>query len=138
MTDISVTTTAHQAEKRGWLWGEHGTEPGSTPSITLDFSLFTAGTHYPNGFLPSGTVLGKVTASGFYGPFDSAATDGRQLAAGAGLLFGSLKAPTAPNTRVGGALYVHGFVDPVRCPFQTGAGGVTAAAKTALPLIYWA
>ena len=36
MTDISVQTTSFQVEKRSWLLGPHGTEPGATPSITLD------------------------------------------------------------------------------------------------------
>lgn len=134
-TDISVQSTAYQVEKRGWLWGQHGTEPGSNPSITLDFALFTAGTHYPNGYVPSGTVLGKVTASGKYGPYDSGAADGRQTAAG--LLFSSVKAPTNTATPVGGAIFVHGFVDPARLPFQSGTGFASTAAKTSLNLIYW-
>lgn len=136
MTDISVQTTGYQVEKRGWLWGTHGTGPGDNPSIILDFSTFTAGTHYPNGYVPSGTVLGKVTATGAYGPYDSAATDGRQTAAG--LLFSSVKAPANTATKVGGALFVHGFVDPARLPFQSGTGSASSAAKTSLNLIYWA
>ena len=137
MTDISVQTTAYQVEKRGWLWGEHGTEPGANPSITLDFANggFVAGTHYPNGYVPSGTVLGKITASGKYGVYDSGAADGRQTAAG--LLFSSVKAPTSTATPVGAALFVHGFVDPARCPFTSGTGAPLTAAKTSLNLIYW-
>lgn len=133
MTDISVSTTAFQTEKRGWLWGEHGTEPGTTPSITLDISKFTAGTHYPNGYVPSGCVLGKVTATGLYGPYDDTAADGRQVATG--LLFGSL--PATGRVKVGGAQVVHAFVDALRLPFQTGTGSIDAAAKVDLPLIYW-
>lgn len=139
MTDISVVTTNYQVENRGWLWGEHGTEPGSTPSITLDVSKFTAGTHYPNGTIPSGTVLGKVSATGLYGPYDDTASDGRQTAAG--LLFGSLPALNANGTakaKVGGALFVHGFVDPARMPFSSGSGAIDANGKADLPLIHWA
>jgi hypothetical protein len=135
-SDISVSTTAYQVEKRGWLWGQHGTGPGDNPSVTLDVSTFTAGTHYPNGYIPSGTVLGKITATGKYGPYDSGAADGRQTAAG--LLFSSVKVPASTSTPVGGALFVHGFVDPARLPFQSGTGFASAAAKTALNLIYWA
>ena len=51
-------------------------------SITLDVSKFTANTHYPNGRLKSGLYLGLVTASSKYGPYDDAATDGRQTAVG--------------------------------------------------------
>lgn len=69
MTDISVSTTAFQVEKRSWLLSQHGTDPGTTPSITLDVSAFTAATHYPNGYIPSGTNLAKITANGLYGPY---------------------------------------------------------------------
>lgn len=69
MTDISVSSVSYQVEKRSWLLSPHGTDPGTTPSITLDVSAFTAGTHYPNGYIPSGTNLAKITASGLYGPY---------------------------------------------------------------------
>lgn len=69
MTDISVATVNYQVEKRAWLLSPHGTDPGTTPSITLDVSAFTAGVHYPNGYIPSGTPLGKITATGLYGPY---------------------------------------------------------------------
>ena len=131
MSDINVQTTNYQAENRGWLWGTHGTGPGDNPSATLDVSLFTQATHYPNGYIPSGTVLGKVTSSGLYGPYDPSATDGREDAAG--LLFGTLKATGRPA----GALVVHGFVQASRLPFQSGTGSADSAAKTALNLIHW-
>jgi hypothetical protein len=132
--DLTVRTTAFQAESRGWLWGPHGTEPGANPTITLDLTLFVAGTHYPNGYIPSGCVIAKVTATGLYGPVDAAAVDGRATAGG--LLFNSENVTTG-QTRASNALFVHGFVDPARCPFQSGTGGVTTAAKNALTLIYW-
>jgi hypothetical protein len=69
MTSIEVQTTSYQVEKRSWLLSQHGTDPGTTPSITLDVSAFTAGVHYPNGYIPSGTALAKITATGLYGPY---------------------------------------------------------------------
>jgi hypothetical protein len=69
MTDISVASTSYQVVKRAWLLSPHGTDPGTTPSITLDVSAFTAAVHYPNGYIPSGTPLGKITATGLYGPY---------------------------------------------------------------------
>lgn len=69
MTDISVTTTSWQVEKRDWLLSPHGTGPGTNPSIVLDVSAFTANIYYPNGYIPSGTALAKITASGLYGPY---------------------------------------------------------------------
>lgn len=68
-TDISVMKTLYQTEKRDWLLGSHGTDPGATPSIVLDVSAFTANVHYPNAFIPSGTNLAKITTSGLYGPY---------------------------------------------------------------------
>lgn len=137
MTDISLRTTNYQVEKRGWLWGTHGTEPGTNPTITLDFANggFVSGTHYPNGYVPSGTVLGKITASGKYGVYDATAEDGRGVAAG--LLFDSTSVPTVTSTPVGAAMFVHGFVDPARLPFQAGTGSASAAAKASLNMIYW-
>lgn len=69
MTDISVTTTSWQVEKRDWLLSPHGTGPGTNPSIVLDVSAFTPAVHYPNGYIPSGTPLAKITSSGLYGPY---------------------------------------------------------------------
>lgn len=133
MTEIGVITTTHHAEDRSWLYGPHGTEPGTTPGVTLDLSLFDKDRHYPKGFVPSGIVLAKVTATKLFGPYDAAATDGRQNAKG--LLFGSLPARAATG-RVGGAALVHGFINPDRLPIKDGSGSLDAAARAALPLIH--
>lgn len=69
MTDISVIKTPFQSEDRSWLLSPHGTEPGTTPSITLDVSLFDHDIDYPNGYVPSGTVLGEVAGTGLFGPY---------------------------------------------------------------------
>ncbi len=139
MTDISVVTTQYQSENRSWLLSEHGTEPGTTPGVTLDISKFVAGTHYPNGYIPSGTVIGLVTATGLYGPYDPDGNDGRETATG--ILFGSLPVRTG-STKVGGAQVVHGFVAETKLPFASAAvgteGRLDAAAKADLPLIHFA
>lgn len=75
MTDISVTKTEYQVENRSWLLGPHGTEPGTTPSVTLDIATFVEATHYPNGFLPSGLPVGRITASGLYGLYAGRANE---------------------------------------------------------------
>lgn len=38
-----------------WLASTHGT--GNAPTGTLTVTGFTAGTHYPNGYIPSGTPV---------------------------------------------------------------------------------
>lgn len=70
MTDISVQSSAYGVENRSWLLGQHGTEPGATPSITLDISSFTAGTHYPDGYIKSGEPL-ALLSTGLYGPYEN-------------------------------------------------------------------
>jgi hypothetical protein len=72
MTDISVHTTAHQVEDRSWYLGT-AEMPGFTVSGTLDISAFTAGTHYPDGYIKSGEPLVRL-GSGLYAPY--AATGG--------------------------------------------------------------
>lgn len=120
MTDISVVTKQGHVEKRSWLLSPHGTEPGMTPSVTLDVALFTPASHYPNGYIPSGIVLGKVTATGRYGPYDDTASDGRQVAAG--LLFGSLNVRSGA-TKIGGARLIHGHVNEAKLPIASGSSG---------------
>ena len=123
------STVTYGTDSRAWLWGPHGTEPGTTPSIVLDISSFTAATHYPNGQIPSGTVLGKITASGKYGLYESAASDGRQTAVG--ILFNS-ESVRDGQTTAANAMLVHGFVETARLPFPA---QVTTPVKTALNLI---
>jgi hypothetical protein len=55
--------------------------------------------------LPAGTVLGKITASGKYGPYDDTATDGRQTAVG--ILAEDVD---ATSSDVGTWMIVHGIV----------------------------
>jgi hypothetical protein len=65
--DLGLTNKTYNVEDRSWLASRDGTE--YTQTITLDVSAFTANTHYPNGYIPSGIVLGQITASGLYGPY---------------------------------------------------------------------
>ncbi len=65
--DISVRQDpTWTAEDRSWLGSRDGTDV--TRSITLDTSGFTANTHYPNGYVPSGMCLIRL-ASGLYVPY---------------------------------------------------------------------
>jgi hypothetical protein len=65
--DLSQRTETFGQDDQSWLGSAHGTEMAR--SITLDTSAFTSGTHYPNGYFPSGLAVGKITASGKYGPY---------------------------------------------------------------------
>jgi hypothetical protein len=64
---LTPTVEVFGNDDQRWLGSAHGTD--ACPSITLDTSAFTAGTHYPNGYFPSGLPLGKITSSGMYGPY---------------------------------------------------------------------
>ena len=63
-----------------WLGSGHGIRNARTE--ILDISTFTAGTHYPNGYIPSGMPVAKV--GGVLVPYD--ATEG--TVTGAGILAG--------------------------------------------------
>lgn len=128
-TDISMVTTTYQVGNRQWLL----TQPDYKPNVTLDISKFTAGTHYPNGYIPSGTVIGKVTATGLFGPYNNAATDGTEVAYG--LTYGDVRAIRSNGTaatKVGTGAVVSGTVAQAKLPFQSGTGSIDTAGKTDL------
>lgn len=113
--DLSVRDEVFGSENRAWLGSQHGTE--SNRSITLDVSTFTEATHYPDGVIPSGVVLGEITASGLFGPFDPDAEDGRDTAAGH--LFNSTPV-RAGVTNIGAPLLDHGAVVESKLPAASG------------------
>lgn len=124
MSDITVVSTGYTGENRSWLAGPHGTEPGATPSVTLDISKFTV----TGERIPSGTVLGKVTATGKYGPYDNALSNGQEVAVG--ILFGTVPVRSG-QTQAAAAMLVHGFV------YEAKLTGIDAAGKTDLKLIHF-
>jgi hypothetical protein len=75
--DIHPYTTQEELfVGRPWLLNFHGS--GMNETITLDLSKFSLGTHYtaPSAFQPenklkSGLPLGKIAASGLYGPYSA-------------------------------------------------------------------
>ena len=122
--DLSVRTETFGQDDQSWLGSAHGTNAGRT--ITLDTSAFTAGTHYPNGYFLSGIPLGKITASGKYGPYNDAAVDGTETLVG--LLLTAVPAPSATTTDVAGALFDHGRVVEANLPIAIDAAGKTDVA----------
>lgn len=131
-SDISVRSTSYSVDDRAWIIGTHGTD--LTPSVTLDISKFTKNTHFPDGYIKSGTPLGKITTSGLYGPYNDSAEDGTEVCAG--LLFSFVRAidPNNGNTlsKVGGAIFVHGAVKESKLPIAINANG-----KNDLSKIVW-
>jgi hypothetical protein len=128
--DLSQTTQTFVSDDQSWLGSAHATDTAET--VTLDIALFTTllGSTFTGGFIPSGVVIGKVTATGKYGPYSNAALDGRETARG--FLFHAVKAKTGDtNDKVGASLW-HGQVIEAKLP--TGHG-LDAAAKVELKLI---
>jgi|SRR5262252_1175844 len=135
--DVAVQTFPFLGnEDRRWLGTRLGTNQNR--SITLDPSLFTAN-HLINGALPSGTVLGLTTATGFYGPYDDAATGtGRETAAG--FLFNTTRLGNgtgldlATAAKVGAPLYWGpGIIKQSFLPAPAATTGkIDAAARTDL------
>lgn len=124
--DISVRTETSQVEDRSWLASAHGTE--ATASIVLDVSAFTAATHLPNGYIPSGVALGRISATGLYGPYNNTLGNGQEVCAG--FLFSAVAvAGGTGGPDVAGALLEHGSVRESRLPANH---GLDAAGKTDL------
>lgn len=103
----------------GWLGSSHGTE--SCASITIDESTLTEGTHYPDGYLPSGTPLGLISDTGLYGLWSDSDVDGE-----IGFLLEPVKVTSGSNPI--GALLEHGVIIADQLPFEIDSSVLTAIA----------
>ncbi|WP_280393054.1 hypothetical protein [Nocardia wallacei] len=109
---------------------------GTTPGVTVATSTAGVTGHYPNGYIPSGCAVGKVTATGLFGPYDDSASDGRQTCYG--LTMGDVtvvRQNGSTASKVGTGAFVRGAVNTGWLPFQSGPGSIDANAKTDLPTI---
>lgn len=78
------TDGAFSGTSKAWLANRKGLD--TCRPITLALELFSPATHYPNGFIPSGMCLGKVTTgtlSGLYGPYNGVANEVQTINLGA-------------------------------------------------------
>lgn len=130
-TDLTVTSQTFGGGGRPWFIGEHG---ANMPlNVVLDWSTFT-GANFTDGTVKNGCVVGRITASGKYGPYDNAATDGRETAVG--LLFNGGRIPADTATVSSDAALVHGHVRAKLLPYASGAGALDSNARNDLRLIY--
>lgn len=119
-TEIAQRSTQFAGEDRRWLdGGLHG--QNTNKDVTLDGSLFPAGT-FPDGRVPSGVVLGIVTATDLAGPYDGAAVDGRAVAVGHLLNTETVR----PGAQILTAALRHGVVNRNLLPANS---GLAAAAE---------
>jgi hypothetical protein len=120
--NLGLITESFSQDRRDWLAGDHGTDIAL--SVTLDVTKFTAGTHYPDGYIKSGIPLGKITAGGKYGLYDDAASDGRQTLVG--FLFTSVEVVTRRGATLSsavGSMLVHCAVKESKLPVAVDAAG---------------
>ncbi|MEV6432579.1 head decoration protein [Nocardia sp. NPDC051463] len=110
-----------------------GLTGGSSPGVTVATATGGVVGHYVNGYIPSGCVIGKVTATGRFGPYDDGASDGREVAYG--ITFAPVRVIRengSTATKVGTGALVLGVVSASKLPFQTGPGSIDANGRTDL------
>lgn len=112
-----------------WLGTTHAVNNNRTEM--LDISAFTAGTHYPDGYIRSGTPVAKV--GGVLVPYD--ATEATVTGAGilAGFVFGDQKVVGTADFAV--PLYDHGRVVVSKVP-GTFAKPAAAAKLSATTIVF--
>lgn len=108
---------------QSWLGSTHGIANARTE--ILDISAFTAGTHYPDGYIKSGTPVAKV--GGVLVPYD----DTQATTTNAGVLAGFILTdqPVVGTADFGVPVLDHGRVRTAKLPFTVTVPG--AAAKLA-------
>jgi len=92
-------------EDQRWI-GNGGMPIGTPRSIVLDRSAFDLDPDtgdFPNGMIPSGVYLSRITATGLYGPYDGDP-------AAAGLLFASIPYDRNSEGDLAAALFWSGEV----------------------------
>ncbi|WP_405927925.1 head decoration protein [Streptomyces griseus] len=124
--DLNLKVESFTQDRRDWLGSAHGTD--APVSVTLDVSKFTKSTHYPDGYLKSGIALGKVTTGGKYGPYDAAATDGREDIVGFLFTGVDVDARQVASTSVVGSMLIHCFIREAKLPVAVDSAGKTAVA----------
>lgn len=137
MVDLTVYTETGSDDDQSWLGSDHGTD--ATDSIMLAGALFTG--VWTDGRVPSGVAVAKITAAGptlgMYGPYDDAASDGRQVFAGFLYTHAAViqrQGIAFQTNNVGGALLWHGEIVQANLPAQSGVGSIDAAGKVDNPL----
>ncbi|MEU0078558.1 hypothetical protein ABZY58_11730 [Micromonospora tulbaghiae] len=74
--DISLRTTEFYVEDQSWLASRDGTDVSR--GMTLYLPAFTQNVHYPNGYIPSGIVVARITSGAgkdMYGPYAGSASE---------------------------------------------------------------
>lgn len=122
----SLKTETLGGGDQSWLGSTHGIANARTE--ILDISAFTAGTHYPNGYIPSGLPVAKV--GGVLVPYDAL----EATVTNAGILAGFVLTNKATDgvADFGAPLIDHGRVKVANLPivFVAPAAAAKRAATT--------
>ena len=112
-----------------WLGSTHGIANARTE--ILDISAFTANTHYPNGYIPSGLPVAKV--GGVLVPYDAS----ESTVTGAGILAGFVLTDQAVvgTADFGVPLLDHGRVIAAKLPISFTAPAA-AAKRSATTIVF--
>ena len=127
--DLSVRTVSYGSGNHTWLGSSHGTN--NAIGVTIDVEALTETDHYPNGYLPAGTVLANITSSGLRAPYDPADTPAG-IGTATGFLLEDVKIPTDGTTDVAAAELRHGRIVEANLPLSGVTGEIDAAGKTDL------
>lgn len=124
-----LRTEAYGSGNLAWLGSAHAI--GNARTETVDVSAFTAGTHYPDGFIRSGQPVAKV--AGLLVPYD--ATEG--TVTGAGILAGHIlfDQPVIGTADFPAPLVDHGRVVVAKVP-GTFVKPAAAAKLSATTIVY--
>lgn len=117
-----------------WLRSTHAIWNGRTES--LDIGAFTAGTHYPNGYIPSGTPVALV--AGQLVPYDSAEVTTTNAGVLAGHILTDIPVVAGSTEDLNVPVLDHGRVNPARVPVgvQAFAAPVAAAKRANVTIVY--
>lgn len=121
-----LRTETFGAGDQSWLDSDHGLRNARTEVVNV--SAFTPATHYPNGYIPSGTPVAKV--SNLLVPYTSA----EGTTTGAGVLAGHILTdqPVVGTKNFGVPVIDHGRVKAAKVPQGSDAfTAPVAAAKRA-------
>jgi hypothetical protein len=117
---------------QSWLGSAHGIVNARTE--LLDISTFTEGTHYPNGYIPSGTPVAKV--GGVLVPYTSA----EGTTTNAGVLAGHILTdqPVVGTNDFAVPVIDHGRVKTAKVPQGSDAftAPVAAAKRVNVTIVY--
>lgn len=124
-----MKTETFTSGDQSWIGTSHALRNARTE--LLDISTFTAGTHYPNGYVPSGLPVAKV--GGVLVPYD--ATEGTTTGAGVLAGFVLTDQPVVGSSDFSVPLYDHGRVKSSKLPIAF-TPPVAAAKRAAVTIVF--